>query len=243
MKDDFEAQKAENIHKLGQRRELIDLSNQWMVEVSKLNYSYHFTWMGIPIIQFPQDMIAMQEIIWSCKPDLIVETGIARGGSLIYYASLLQLLGKGGRILGIDVDIRPANRAAIESHPTFDRITMIEGSSVDPIVLEKVRGLAAEAERVMVVLDSNHTHDHVLEELHLYSPLVTKGSYLVVFDTVIEDMPGDFFPDRPWGKGNNPRTAVHAFLERSGRFEIDHSIDAKLQITVARDGYLRCVSD
>jgi len=243
MKDDFEAQKAENIRKLGERQDLIDLSNHWLVEVCKLNYSYHFTWMGLPIIQFPQDMIAMQEIIWSCKPDLIIETGIARGGSLIYYASLLQLVGEGGRILGIDVDIRPDNRAAIESHPTFGQVTMIEGSSVDPAILEQVCKRASEAERVMVVLDSNHTHNHVLEELRLYSPLVTKGSYLVVFDTVIEDMPGDFFPGRPWGKGNNPRTAVHAFLETSGRFEIDRSIDAKLQITVARDGYLRCVSD
>ena len=174
---------------------------------------------------------------------MIVETGIAHGGSLIFYASMLELLGCEGRVLGIDIDIRAHNRIEIEKHPMFKRITMIEGSSTDRAVAQQVHDLVGDAKTVLVALDSNHTHDHVLKELKLYSPLVTKGSYLVIFDTVIEDMPDDFFPDRPWGKGNNPKTAVHEFLKTNDRFAIDKDIENKLLITVAPDGYLRCIKD
>jgi len=204
-------------------------------------YSYNFRWMGRPIIQYPQDMIAMQEIIWDVKPDLIIETGIAHGGSLVYYASLLELLGGERLVVGIDIDIRPHNRQAIEAHPMFKRIRMVEGSSVDQEVVSRVRELARDARTVLVTLDSNHTHEHVLEELKLYSPLVTAGSYLTVFDTVVEDMPKSMFPDRPWGPGNNPKTAVHEFLKTTDRFEIDRAIENKLLLTVAPDGYLRCL--
>ncbi|MFQ5717977.1 MAG: cephalosporin hydroxylase family protein [Acidobacteriota bacterium] len=221
----------------------MDLSNEWLAKVSELGYSYHFTWMGQPIIQFPQDMVAMQEIIWAVKPDLIVETGIARGGSLIYYASLLELIGGDGRVLGIDIDVREHNRVAIEAHRMFKRIDMIHGSSVAPEVVAQVSSRCAGAKSVIVILDSNHTHDHVLAELQAYSPLVTKGGYLVVFDTVIEEMPADSFPDRPWGIGDNPATAVRAFLKTTDRFEIDRAIPGKLQVTVARSGYLRCIAD
>jgi len=206
-------------------------------------YSYNFSWMGRPIIQFPQDMMAMQEIIWQVKPDLIVETGIAHGGSLIFYASMLELVGDDGFVLGIDIDIRQHNKEAIEKHPMSKRIRMIQGSSIDNGIAERVYEVAADKKRVLVVLDSNHTHEHVLQELKLYSGLVTKNSYLVVFDTVIEDMPADSFPDRPWGKGDNPKTAVWEFLEGSERFEIDAEIHNKLAITVAPDGYLRCIKD
>lgn len=202
-------------------------------------YSYNFSWLGRPIIQYPQDMIAMQEIIWDVKPDLIIETGIAHGGSLIYYASLLELIGH-GEVLGIDIDIRPHNREAIEAHPMFKRIRMLEGSSIAPEIVEQVRK-AAEGQRTLVVLDSNHTHDHVLAELKVYAPLVSVGSYCVVMDTVVEDMPEDFFPDRPWGKGNNPKTAVWEFLKTHPEFEIDKRVEHKLLITVAPDGYLRRV--
>lgn len=212
------------------------------IESCRYNYSYNFSWLGRPIIQYPQDMIAMQEIIWQVKPDLIIETGIAHGGSIIYYASLLELLGD-GQVLGIDIDIREHNRVEIENHPMFRRIEMIEGSSIDEDIAKRVYEFARGKKRVLVVLDSNHTHEHVLKELGLYSPLVTKGSYLVVFDTVVEDMPGEFFPDRPWGKGNNPKTAVWEFLETNDRFEIDKEIEGKLLITVAPDGYLRCVKE
>jgi cephalosporin hydroxylase len=243
MKDDFEAQKAENIRKLGERDDVAELTNRWVTEVSRNRYSYHFTWMGRPIIQFPQDMIAMQEIIWDVQPDLIIETGVARGGSLVYYASLLELIGGDGMVLGIDVDIRPHNREAIESHRMAKRIRLIEGSSVAPEVVEEARGLAEKASSVVVVLDSNHTHEHVLQELQLYSPFVTRDSYVVAFDTIIEDLPEDFYPDRPWGKGDNAKTAVLEFLRGTDAFEVDRSIENKLQITVAPNGYLRRVRD
>lgn len=206
-------------------------------------YSYNFFWLGRPIIQYPQDIIAMQEIIWRVKPDLIVETGIAHGGSLIFHASMLELLGGSRAVVGVDVDIRAHNRVEIEKHPMFKRITMIEGSSVDENIAQEVCDFAKDKKQILVVLDSMHTHDHVLRELELYSPLVTKESYLVVFDTAIEDMPADFFPDRPWGKGNNPKTAVWEFLKNNKRFEIEKMMENKLLITVSPDGYLKCVKN
>lgn len=211
----------------------------WLLRSAERRYSYNFRWMGRPIIQYPQDMLAMQEILWDVKPDLIVETGIAHGGSLVYYASLCELMGH-GEVLGIDIDIRAHNREAIEAHPMSRRIRMIEGSSIDPAVVARVHQLAA-GKRVLVVLDSNHTHAHVLAELEAYAPLVAPGSYCVVFDTVVEDMPPDAFPDRPWGVGDNPKTAVRTFLARDDRFEVDRDIEAKIQITVAPEGYLRRV--
>ncbi|MEX2526816.1 MAG: cephalosporin hydroxylase family protein [Gemmatimonadota bacterium] len=204
-------------------------------------YSYNFSWMGRPVIQFPQDLLAMQEIIWEVKPDLILETGIARGGSLVFYASMLALLGEGGLAVGIDIDLRGHNREAIEKHPMFPQIRLVQGSSTAPEVMEQVRELARHRQRILVVLDSNHTHDHVLEELRLYSPLVTPGSYLVVFDTVVEHLPEEASADRPWGPGNNPATAVKTFLEENSRFTVDTSVDDKLLISVAGGGFLKCV--
>lgn len=222
---------------------LLTLSRQWLKEAANIRYGYNFTWMGRPIIQVPQDIIAMQEIIWQVQPDLIIETGIAHGGSLIFYASMLELLGGEGQVIGVDIDIRDHNRVEIETHPMHKRITMIQGSSVDDGIVQQVYDLTKVRKPILVVLDSNHTHAHVLRELELYSPLVTRGSYLVVFDTVVEDMPEDFFPDRPWGKGNNPKTAVWEFLKTNDRFVVDKDIENKLLITVAPDGYLRCVKD
>jgi len=243
MSSEFDREKQENIQKLGRDNHLRELSLKWLVDSSKHKYSYHFTWLGRPIIQFPQDMVAMQEIIWTVKPDLIIETGIAHGGSLVFYASMLELIGNNGIVLGIDLDIRKDNRNAIVSHPMANRILMREGSSTDGTIIQEVYGIAKSKSRVLVVLDSNHTHEHVLKELDAYSPLVKKDSYIVVFDTVIEDLPGDFFPDRPWGKGNSPKTAVWEFLKRNDRFEVDREIENKLLITVAPDGYLRCKKD
>jgi cephalosporin hydroxylase len=239
----FYAEVRHNITRQGQDSALKGLTSTWLRETAPYKYSYNFTWLGCPIIQFPQDIVAMQEIIWRVKPDLIIETGIAHGGSLIFYASLLELLGGDGQVLGIDVDIRSHNRVEIEKHPLFKRITMLEGSSVAPETITLVQEFARNKRQVLVGLDSHHTHEHVYRELELYSPLVTKGSYLVVFDTAIEDMPEDFFPDRPWRKGNNPKTAVWEFLKTTDRFEIDEEIQNKLLITVAPDGYLRCVKD
>ena len=219
-------------------------------------YSYNFSWLGRPIIQYPQDMVAMQELIWSIKPDLIIETGIAHGGSLILSASMLAQLDmcdaiEAGisfnpkesrrKVLGIDIDIRAHNRVAIESHPMASRIQMIQGSSIAPEIIEQVKKAASGYQRILVCLDSNHTHEHVLAELVAYAPLTSIGSYCVVFDTIIEDLPADMFPDRPWGIGDNPKTAVREYLKAHPEFEIDTSIQHKLLITVAPDGYLKRV--
>ena len=241
--EQFRKERGKDISKMAEDQRIRELGLLFIKDTAKYKYSYNFTWLGRPIIQFPQDIIAMQEIIWRVKPDLIVETGIAHGGGLIFYASMLELLGGDGEVVGIDIDIREHNRVEIEKHQMFKRITMIQGSSIDKSVVQQVYDFAKEKNRILVVLDSHHTHEHVLKELQLYSPLVTKGNYLVVFDTVIEDMPEDFFPDRPWSKGNNPKTAVWEFLKHNDRFVIDKDIENKLLITVAPDGYLKCVKE
>lgn len=241
----FDEEVSDRINDNGQNERLIKAAHAFTKASTAPKYSYNFSWLGRPIIQYPQDMIAIQEIIWDVKPDLIIETGIAHGGSLIFSASMLELSAACGghqnaEVLGVDIDIRPHNRAAIEAHPMFKRIRMLEGSSIALDIVEQVRKVA-EGKRTLVVLDSNHTHAHVLAELEAYAPLVSVGSYCIVFDTIIEDMPADMFPDRPWGPGNNPKTAVWEFLKRNDQFEIDKSIEHELLITVAPDGYLRRV--
>lgn len=236
--EQFKAEVDANVARLGASKRMRSLGLDFVRRTAPFKYSYNFSWMGRPIIQYPQDMVAMQEIIWEVQPDLVIETGIAHGGSLIYYASLLQLIGK-GRVLGIDVEIRPHNRKAIEAHPLAGRIDMIEGSSVAPEVVDAVRARVEGKRSVLVALDSNHTHEHVLRELQLYTPLVTMGSFCVVFDTIVEDMPPGSYPDRPWDVGDNPKTAVHEFLKQADDFEIVGEIQHKLLITTAPDGYLR----
>jgi cephalosporin hydroxylase len=243
MFDDFENEKAENIRKQGKDARLHSASRQWIIDTAAYKYSYNFTWLGRPIIQFPQDIVALQEVIWRVRPDLIVETGIARGGSLIFHASMLELLGGDGRVVGVETDLRDHNRAAIATHPMFRRISIIEGSSLAESTAREVFRLADGRKQVLLVLDSNHTHEHVLAELRLYSPLVRKGSYVIVFDTIIEDMPRGYFSDRPWDVGNNPRTAVQEFLRTNDRFALDEEIDNKLLISSAPGGYLKCVRD
>lgn len=237
----FKTEVQQNIEGLTNDVDVQALSRIWVREVSRYKYTYNFTWMGRPIIQTPQDMVAMQEIIWATKPDLIIETGIAHGGSLIYYASLLEMMGSDGYVLGIDIDIRAHNKAEIEAHPMFKRIKMIQGSSIAADTVAAVAEHVKGKKSVLVILDSNHTHDHVLQELKLYSPFVTLNNYLVAYDTLVEDMPEDLITDRPWGKGNNPKTAVWEFLKTSDQFEIDKAIEAKILITVAPDGYLKRV--
>jgi cephalosporin hydroxylase len=249
-----QAEVADNIRALGEDRALWTDTVEWIVRANSHRYTYNFNWLGRPIIQFPQDIVAMQELIWSVKPDLIIETGIAHGGSLIFSASMLALLDvteaietgvtldparSHRKVLGIDIDIRAHNRAAIEAHPMASRIQMIQGSSIEPDIVAQVHEVAASHQRVLVCLDSNHTHEHVLAELQAYAPLTSVGSYCVVFDTAIEDMPADMFPDRPWGPGNNPKTAVWEYLKTHPEFEIEKGIQHKLLLTVAPDGYLR----
>lgn len=242
---DFDREVSERIAANKLDQPLQDTALAFMRASVVPKYSYNFSWMGRPIIQYPQDMVAMQEIIWRIKPDLIIETGIAHGGSLLFYASILELVsncgGGEGHVLGIDIDIRAHNRKAIEEHPMAKRISMIEGSSIEPNVIAKVHDKARQKKRILVSLDSNHTHDHVLAELEAYASLTTIGSYCVVFDTLIEDMQDDAYPDRAWRKGNNPKTAVWQWLKSHQEFEIDQSIHNKLLITVAPDGYLRRV--
>ena len=223
---------------------LRDSAAAFMESSLEPQYSYNFSWMGRPIIQYPQDIIAMQEIIWSVQPDLIIETGIAHGGSLIFSASMLELNAACGgpqnaEVLGIDIDIREHNRKAVEDHPMSKRITMIQGSSIAPDIIANVKEHAANKERVLVCLDSNHTHEHVLAELEAYAQLTSKGSYCVVFDTIVEDTADQCPSDRPWGKGNNPKTAVWKYLETHPEFKIDREIDNKLLISVAPEGYLK----
>jgi cephalosporin hydroxylase len=239
----FAAEVASNIKALKADDELRRLSRAWLQLAVKHHYSYNFSWLGRPIIQHPTDMLALQEIIWRVRPDVIVETGVAHGGSLIFSASILELLGGDGMVVGVDIDIRAHNRAEIERHPLSKRLILLEGSSTSAAIVSQVERITHDRKCVMVILDSNHTHAHVAQELALYSALVTKGSYLFVLDTVIEDVDEGAFPDRPWGKGNNPKTAVWEFLRSNDRFDIDHEIEAKLLITVAPDGYLKCLKD
>jgi cephalosporin hydroxylase len=238
----------------GEDARLKALTRDWFTAANAAKYSYHFSWLGRPIIQYPQDIVAFQELIWTVKPDVIVETGIAHGGSLILSASLLALLdlfeaaqtgekldpaAPKRKVIGVDIDIRQHNREAIEAHPLAQRITMLQGSSVDSGIVEQVRALVGDARTVLVSLDSNHTHEHVLAELEAYAPMVSVGSYCVVFDTVIEDLPEDMFADRPWSRGNNAKTAVREFLASNNRFAIDKAVENKLLITVAPDGFLK----
>jgi cephalosporin hydroxylase len=254
----FKQEVSKNIASLAADTDLHSLSRIWVREVASHRWAYNFRWMDRPAIQFPTDAWAMQELIWRVRPDLIIETGIAHGGSLVFSASMLALLDIADAIsrgetldprnsrrcvLGIDIDIRPHNLEAVRAHPMASRIRLLEGSSTSPDVIQPVRAIAADFQRIMVCLDSNHTHDHVLDELEAYAPLVTPDSYCVVFDTLIEDMPAQLCSDRPWGPGNNPKTAVHAFLSAHPEFVIDGDIPNKLLITVAPDGYLRRVNN
>jgi len=248
--NEFKITCTNEIKRQGANKELVELTQAWISKAVEFNYSYRFEWLGRPIIQYPQDMLGLQQLLWGIQPDVIIETGIARGGSLIFYASIMELISlcggpKGSKVIGIDTDIREHNKIEILNHPMSKRIKMIEGSSIDPTTISDVKNLIRKEDKVLVCLDSNHTHGHVLNELELYTPFVTKGSYCVVFDTILEDISENACSDRPWGKGNNPKTAVHQFLKeekrRNGkvRFEIDKMIEKQLMITAAPDGFLR----
>lgn len=251
---EFEEERANRVRANKTNKQLCGSAHTFMIASTLPKYSYNFTWQNRPIIQYPQDMIALQELIWEIKPDLIIETGIAHGGSLIFSASILALLDisdaisnnstmnpkvSNRKVIGVDIDIREHNRAAIQSHPMYSRIEMIQGSSTDSEIVEQVHKIARNYQRIFICLDSNHTHEHVLAELEAYAHLTSVGSYCVVFDTVIEDLPDKMFPDRHWGHGDNPKTAVWQYLKTHPEFEIDKSIQNKLLITVAPDGFLK----
>lgn len=221
------------------------LEKEWQKfhrELAVNKYTYNFDWFGLKVLQLPQDLQAMQEIIWEVKPDVIIETGVACGGSLMFSATMLTALeGCGliedGKVIGIEINIYPENLEAIINHPLFKKITIIQGSSVDEKTIEMVSELVKD-KKVMVFLDSNHTHDHVLKELKVYSSMVSVGSYIVVGDTGIEDLPVGTCKDRPWGKGNNPKTAVREFIKENNNFIIT-DIHEKLILTGSPEGYLK----
>lgn len=242
IREDLEASKRETAVAQMNNASLRKTSLDFIVESDKHGYGYQWTWLGLPIIQLPQDIVAVQEIIWNCKPDVIIETGIAWGGSVVLYASILQLIGK-GKVVGIDLNLYDHVAQQIGSYAFSDRIHLYKGSSIDPQIAEKVRSHIAPGDQVMVLLDSNHTHKHVLDELRLYAPLVTKDQYLVVSDTVVEDIPRQTHRPRPWGPGDNPKTALNAYFEETNRFERDSYLNAKLLLTYSPGGYCRCVSD
>jgi cephalosporin hydroxylase len=252
----FEKEVSDRISEAPHNKELCDAAAAFIKASTVPKYSYNFHWQGRPIIQYPQDIVAMQEIIWDVKPDLIIEMGIAHGGSLIFSASMLALLDmyesiESGdmikaaeskrKVLAVDIDIREHNKSAIDKHPMSSRIQMIEGSSIEPEIIKQVHAITKDYSKVLVCLDSNHTHEHVLAELEAYAPLTSVGSYCVVFDTIVEDLPGEMSPNRSWGPGDSPKTAVWEYLKQHDNFEIDKSIDYKLLISVAPDGYLKRV--
>ena len=245
---EFVADRNRRIQQQGNNVSLASSSQDWLHLANKSRYSYNFEFLGRPIIQYPNDIVQLQEIIFQVKPDLIIETGIAHGGSVVMSAAFLSLLdiaeGKDPRksdrkVVAIDIDIRDHNHHALKQHPFFFKINLIEGSSIDPSIVDDVHGIAKGYQTILIVLDSNHTHDHVLQELNAYSGLVSVGSYCIVFDTVIENLPNDSFPDRPWDKGNNPMTAVNQWLSNNDDFQIDHMIDNKLLVSVGPRGYLK----
>lgn len=236
---DFNNEHDERIKAFASDEEFLRVSNLWRAMALERKYMNNFSWLGRPLIQFPGDVIAVQELISAIKPSLIIETGIAHGGSLILSASLLKMNNIKGRVIGVDIDIREHNYSAIKAHAHSDIITLYQGSSVDPQIISKIKSSIDPNDTVMVFLDSNHTHEHVISELNAYSEMVTKGSYLVVFDTHVEDMPDSYvWPDRPWGKGNNPKTAVHEWLPNNSNFLIDKDLEHKILLTSAPDGFL-----
>ena len=238
---ELENERIERVRSYRNKQEFFELGKKFLEESMPLKYSYNFSWLGRPIIQYPQDIVATQELIWEVKPDLIIETGIAHGGSLILYSSILELIGGQGEVIGIDIDIRQHNRNAIEEHPMFKRITLLEGSSISTHIIEEVRKRTEGKEKIMVFLDSSHSHEHVLKELELYSPFVSLYSYLIVFDTLIEDIPDRYSDHRPWGVGNNPKTAIKEFLKKRNDFIIERDIESKIIITTCPDGFLKRV--
>jgi cephalosporin hydroxylase len=223
--------------------EMIASTRTFLGKTFEYGYYRNFTWLGRPVIQYPQDVVALQQLIWEYKPTLIVETGVAHGGALILYASILELIGGPGEVVGIEVEFRSHNREAVANHNLSKRISVIDGSSIDPSVVAQVREIASRHERVMVVLDSLHTHEHVLAELRQYSAFVRAGGPLVVFGTSVAYIDPSVDLKREWDQKRNPKSALDEFLLESDRFEVDREINDSLLITDAPGGYLRCIKD
>jgi cephalosporin hydroxylase len=246
MKDDrkeFEDNKAKQSIALGAAKDVFRQSVDTVLSLDRFDYAYLWSWMGVPIIQLPADVMASQEVIWNTRPDVIIETGVARGGSVLFMASLLELIGK-GKVIGIDIDIRSHNRDTIEKHPMAKRIELVEGSSSSEETVAKVRALIPDGASVMLVLDSDHSRAHVLAELQVLAPLVTKGCYLVVADTLVGHLTKEQAPQKRskiWFEGDEPLSALHDYMSETDRFEVDQALNGKLVLSSSPGGYLRCV--
>jgi cephalosporin hydroxylase len=242
IREDFEADKRKNAQAQSRDKNLAEVARDFIIRSDKYGYGYQWTWLGLPVIQMPQDIVLTQEIIWDCKPDVIIETGIAWGGSVVLYASILQLIGK-GKVVAVDLNLVDHVTAQIMAYPFSNRIQLYKGSSTDPDIVSRIKSHIGPGQSVMVLLDSNHRHEHVLAELKLYAPLITKGQFLVVSDTVVDDIPPQDHRPRPWGPGNNPKTALATYLKSTDRFVVDDYLNAKLSLTFSPEGYCRCVRD
>lgn len=240
IREDLERAKRSDAAAQKQDTNLHNLARDFIIQSDKHNYAYQWTWLGLPILQMPQDVLAIQEIVWKLKPDVIIETGIAWGGSIVFYASLLELIGK-GRVIGIDLNLMEHVSKQIMDYKCSHRINLLKGSSTDPDLVKQVKDQIKPGDTVMVLLDSNHTHEHVLAELRAYGPAVTPGQYLIVSDTYVEDIPVQTHRPRPWGPGANPKTAAQAYLQETDRFSIDEELESKLLLTFMPSGFLRCV--
>lgn len=247
-KDDraeFEEHKRRQSIALGKDEAVFRQSVDFFSAVDRYDYPYLWNWMGVPIIQMPADIMATQEVIWATKPDVIIETGVARGGSVLFMASLLEMMGTGGKVIGVDIDIRAHNRDSIENHPMSKRVTLIEGGSVDVDTLARVRAEITAGARVMAVLDSDHSRAHVLEECRAYGAMVTPECYLVVADTLIGHMSAEQAPKKRsklWSMGDEPLAALNDYLSECDRFEVDEALNGKLVLASSPGGYLRCIS-
>jgi cephalosporin hydroxylase len=245
----FKKECLKEINNQGADKKFLEITKKWIINSTKHKYTYHFQWLGRPIIQHPQDIVGMQELIFNLKPDLIIETGIAHGGSLIFYSSILELNSscggpKNAKVLGIDIDIRKHNLKEINNHPMKKRIVMLEGSSISKLIYNKVLKYSRKYKNIMVILDSNHTHEHVLKELEFYAPLVSIGNYCIVYDTIIKDLPDNLGPKRKWNSKNNPSSAITEYLKslknnnKKIKFKIDKNSEKKLMITACPSGFL-----
>jgi cephalosporin hydroxylase len=238
---EFEDEKSRQSRAMGRDVDVFQQSLKLITALDAYGYSYLWSWMGVPIIQMPADVMATQEVIWATKPDIIIETGVARGGSVLFMASLLEIIGK-GKVIGVDIDIRAHNREAIETHPMSKRVVLLEGGSVDEVTLARVRAEIPDGASVMVVLDSDHSRQHVLAECRAYGPMVTPGCYMVVADTVVGHVTEENAPrkrSKVWFKGDEPLSALQDYMSETNRFEVDEALNGKLVMSSSPGGYVR----
>lgn len=240
-RDDFDNERIRLLDSLGENDSLKSQGLDFVNSSNHKKYAYVWNWLGLPVIQMPEDLIKVQEIIFETKPDFVIETGVAWGGSLLFYSSILNSIGHGD-VIGIDITIPEHNRANIMRSIGSERINLIEGSSVSEDIVNKIESIVPKGSKVLLILDSHHTHEHVLAELELWSPLVTSGNYIVVCDTIVEYIEAPADRVRDWGKGNNPATAVNQFLSKNSRFSLDNEYNLKSFTSFHPGGFLQAIN-